>query len=100
MYMIQRLWQDESGSADYLFLILMFTICILGLLPGFATLRDQFLQQFGDMAVAFDSLDQSYSVNVNGVISEYSDAPTDLLDEAGSEPACISITDEAASPEG
>lgn len=99
MYMLHQLWTDESGSADYLFLILMLTVCVVGILPGIATMRDQVVQQFGDMAVAFDSLDQTYSVNVNGVISEYYDDPPTLDDPDGSEPACISIINADALPE-
>lgn len=97
--MLNRLWWDESGSADYMFLIIMLTVCVLGVLPGIATMRDQVVQQFGDLAVAFDSLDQTYSVNVNGVISQYADAPTDLDDPDGSEPACISVINADALPE-
>ena len=99
MYTFKRLWFDESGSADYLFLLLMVTICVVGVLPGIATMRDQVVQQFGDLAVAFDSLDQSYSVNINGVVSEYADDPPTLDDPVGTEPACISLINAGATPE-
>lgn len=99
MYILKQLWCDESGSADYLFLIMLLTICVLGVLPGIATMRDQVVQQFGDLAVAFESLDQTYSINVNGVVSLYEDEPTTLEDPDGSEPACISVINGDATPE-
>jgi hypothetical protein len=58
---IRKFWNDEAGfivSAD---LILISTILVIGVLVGLVTLRDQVVQEFGDMATAVGNLNQSYS---------------------------------------
>ena len=57
----RRLWTDSSGfvvSADY---ILLTTILVVGAIVGVVTFRDQVVQEFGDIADAMESLDQSYN---------------------------------------
>jgi hypothetical protein len=58
-----RLWRDESGEVTYTSVILLYTLLALGAIVGLVCLRNQFLQEFGDLAIALDQLDQSYSVN-------------------------------------
>ncbi|MCU0874361.1 MAG: hypothetical protein MUE50_18665 [Pirellulaceae bacterium] len=57
----EKLWGDESGfivSAD---LLLISSILVIGLLVGLVSLRDQIVQELGDVAVAVGNLNQSYS---------------------------------------
>ena len=60
----QRLWTDSSGfiiSGDY---ILLTTILVIGMVVGVVTLRDQFVQELGDISDSIESLDQSYTYTI------------------------------------
>ncbi|MCH7687172.1 MAG: hypothetical protein IH899_10905 [Planctomycetes bacterium] len=60
----QRLWTDSSGfvvSGEY---ILLTTILVIGMIVGVVTFRDQVVQEFGDIADAMESLDQSYTYSI------------------------------------
>lgn len=60
----QRLWTDSSGfvvSGDY---ILLTTILVIGVVVGVVTLRDQIVQELGDISDAMESLDQSYTYTI------------------------------------
>lgn len=57
----KRLWGDESGFVVSADLILISTILVIGLLVGLVSLRDQIVQELGDVAVAVGNLNQSYS---------------------------------------
>jgi Flp pilus assembly pilin Flp len=61
-----RLWRDESGAASAVAMILLYTILALGATVGLVTLRDQIVQEYGDVAAALDSLDQSWLIPVPG----------------------------------
>jgi len=58
----RELWQDETGFVATADLVLVTTIVVLGLIVGLVTLRDQVLQELGDVATAVGQLNQSYSV--------------------------------------
>ena len=60
--MSRQLWRDETGFVATADLVLITTIVVLGLLVGLVTLRDQVLQELGDVATAVGQLNQSYSV--------------------------------------
>ncbi len=96
MRIASQFWMDESGSVSPFATVLLMTILLLGLLPGVVTLRDQIVQEFGDMAVAIESLDQTYSYSFNGVTSEYIDSSS-LSDPEGSAPAGLDLTISATS---
>ena len=77
-----------------------------GCLVGLVILRDAIVQQFGDVAVALDHADQSFSytiqINNDGIpgfdvtlASSYTDPGTPLTDAAGSPPACLDLTNAA-----
>ena len=85
-----RLWHDESGFVSATELLLMITILGIAMVVGLQTVRDAMIQELGDMAVALDHIDQSYSFTVNSVTSQYSD-PITLQDPAGAPPACIGV---------
>jgi hypothetical protein len=69
-----RAWlNDTTGSVDAASFILMVTIVALGILCGAATFRDQLVQEFGDIAVDLENLDQSYSITIGTVTSSFAD---------------------------
>lgn len=109
----KSLWSDESGMHSPEAMIIMTTIIVIGSIVGLTTLRDHIGQQFGDLAVALDSLDQSFEYyfahdnNGDGDFDDdnefefdgrfVDDSPT-LVDNVGQAPACMNIS-LAPSPE-
>ncbi|QDV50361.1 hypothetical protein [Gimesia fumaroli] len=91
MRIARQFWNDEGGSISPFATVLMMTILLVGIIPGIATLRDHIVQKFGDMAVALESIDQSYSFEVDGVTSEYVDTNS-LTDPVGDAPACLDLS--------
>ena len=59
-----RLWRDDRGTASIVSLIFVTSILALGAIVGLAVLRNQVVQEFGDVAVALDQLDQSFSYTI------------------------------------
>jgi len=88
MRMLNSLWKDERGVTGAMGLLLMATILALGAIVGLTSLRDQIVQEMGDMAVALESLDQSFD---GGLLGSFVDTPTLLTDPADAEPACLSV---------
>jgi len=84
----KTLWQDECGMTGAMGLLLLVTILAVGAIVGMTSLRDQIVQEMGDMAVALESLDQSFS---GGPYGSYTDPPTTLTDPLNAEPACMSV---------
>lgn len=64
---------ETSGSVDAASLVLLVTIVAIGVLCGAATFRDQLVQEFGDVAVDLEQLDQSYSITIGTVTSSFVD---------------------------
>ena len=106
MNTFHRLWHDQRGSTTVASTILVTTILSIGALVGLVTVRDHVVQQFGDMAVGLDALDQSYryAVGVDGngdgdlidpedcfLTGGFSDSST-LVDVPGDAPACLDLT--------
>ena len=103
---LTQLWGDDRGMHSPEGMVITFTITVLGSLVGLVTLRDHIAQQFGDIAVALDSLDQSFNYyfahddNGDGDFDDdgefefegffVDDSPT-LADNAGEAPACMNI---------
>ena len=85
----RALWQDERGITGAMGLLLLATILAIGAIVGLTTLRDQIVQEMGDMAVALESLDQSFDGGV--LLGSYVDPPTALTDLLNAEPACMSV---------
>ena len=56
-----RLWRDDRGVVVSAELIVIVTVVVLGLLVGLTSLRDQMVQEFGDLGAAIGALDHSYS---------------------------------------
>jgi len=100
----QRLGTDTSGiivTGDYL---LLTTIVALGMVVGVASFRNSVVQEFGDISVAMESLDQSYSftiVNPTGpdlVVNFDEDNYTDPLPPVYFDPTGESDGDGAGEP--
>lgn len=96
-----RIWKDQRGAIPAVSALLLYTILILGVTVGLVTLRNQIVQEFGDLSVALDHLDQSWEVQYSWETTsrKYVDLGPDLTDPDGSEPAGISVR-EPAVPEG
>ena len=107
--MLRKLWNDEAGFIISAELVLVATILVIGMIVGLVAFRDQVVQEFGDLATAVGRLNQSYrysgsnDANSDGnpddptqcfvAGSYYQDQPDfgELPDEAGKEPAGISV---------
>ena len=81
-----RLWRDRRGGISALSTLFLYTILVLGMTVGIITLRDQIVQEYGDLAVALDHLDQSWEINGVGFV----DTPS-LVDDPDEEPAGLSV---------
>jgi hypothetical protein len=105
---LKQLWRDERGAINSADIVLVTTILILGSIVGLVCLRNQIVQELGDIATAVGALNQSYEligdtqtvlVGTTTVIvgtvaaSSYEDLPDvgDGPDVSGSEPAGISV---------
>jgi Flp pilus assembly pilin Flp len=111
MRLFQQLWNDDLGAVVSAELVLVMTLVVLGMIVGLTTLRDQIVQELGDVALAVASANQSYSIS--GITGHHSSTAgsvfADTLDdcdgvdppggEAG-EPACISVCGIAPGGEG
>jgi len=106
-----RLWKDDSGFIATTDLLLICTILVIGTVVGLTTLRDQVVQELGDLGAAFAGLNQSYSFAAVTLVfngstftvagSEFQDMTDDCDtgDPGGAPPACISLS-VSASHEG
>ena len=96
-YASHPLISDELGFVSAFSMILLTALVCIGAIVGLGIVRDQVTQEFGDIAVALDNVDQSFSVevNVDGMIClemEYQDNPATLQDLADTPPACLNLT--------
>jgi hypothetical protein len=57
---LRRLWRDERGAINSTDIVLITTILILGSIVGLVCLRNQVVQELGDIATAVGALNQSY----------------------------------------
>ncbi len=109
MSMLHRIWKDEAGFVVSTELVLIATILVIGLVVGLATVRDQVVQELGDLALAIGNVNQSYVYEgVTGHTSatagsEFLDnqdfCEVDGDDPVSAEPACI-LVQEPPSDEG
>ncbi len=58
---MMKLWNDEAGFIVSAELVLIATILVLGMIVGLVSVRDQVVQELGDIALAFGRINQSYS---------------------------------------
>lgn len=104
-------WRDDEGGAEFISLILITAVVAMGGLVGLAQIRDQVVQEFGDVAVALDNVDQSFSYTIsidtdrNGslettISASYVDDAATLLDPANAAPACLTLNVVSPTTEG
>lgn len=87
MNLLRKFWEDERGEAAALSTLLIGSIVVIGSIVGLVTFRDQVVQELGDLAVALESLDQSYTSSIGA----YVDDPPLVGNIAGSPPACLGL---------
>ena len=105
--LVSRVWNDEAGFVVSSELVLIGTILVIGLVSGLTSLRDQVVQELGDLALAIASINQSYSYSAitghsgssAGSIFQDNLDYCDGLDPSTSEPACIEINGVTATAE-
>lgn len=100
--MLNRLWNDQAGFVVSAELVLIATILVIGLIVGWATVRDQVVQELGDVAAAISDINQSYTWSAvtghtSSVAGTFFDDTTDFCDEDGDggadiEPHCIDLS--------
>ena len=59
----RNLWDDEAGVVDVSSYIFFVTVICLGTLCGWVTIRDQVTQELGDLSVAMQNIEQTFSLN-------------------------------------
>lgn len=70
---VRELWLDERGVTSIVDILLVGAIAGIGMIVGLATFRDQVVLHFNDAALALRSLNQSYSITVGGVTTQFND---------------------------
>jgi len=68
MKLLRRLWTDEAGFVVSTELVLVATVLVIGLLVGLTELRNQVVQELGDVAMAIGNINQSYAYD--GVLKD------------------------------
>lgn len=56
-----QLWKDEAGFVVSADLVLVSAVLVLGLMVGLVSVRDQIVQELGDVGAGIAVLQQSYS---------------------------------------
>ena len=110
MNLFQRLWADEAGFVVSSELILIATVLVIGMLVGLATVREQVVQELGDVADAFSEINQSYSFSAitghhSSTAGSYFEDTGDDCDDAdgnnnsgnGNAAECINVAVDASS---
>ncbi len=81
------LWGDDRGEINAMAMVLLTTILALGAIVGLASFRDQLVQELGDVAVALENVNQSYT-SALGTFTDMGPFPTDPV---GAPPACLQV---------
>ena len=106
MSILRRLWRDSRAAISPAALILLTTIVILGAIVGLVSVRDYLVQEFGDVAVGLERIDQSYSYDIGRDLNadlDFNDPgefqltcafpdTSVLTDPGGGAPACLDLT--------
>jgi hypothetical protein len=102
MTMLHKLWNDEIGFIISSELVLVATILVIGMIVGLSSLRDQVVQEMGDIAAAFSDITQAYTYSgVSGHASSTAGSNfvdlVDFCDDAGAQvlgapSACVVVT--------
>ena len=108
--MIKQFWNDEAGFVISAELVLIATILVIGMIVGLVSIRDQVIQELGDVAAAIAQVNQSYSfsgvtghsaVSAGSVFTDRADFCQGVFgdDFTGEAPMCIEVGS-LPSPEG
>lgn len=108
--MWKQLWRDEAAFVISAELVLIATILVIGMIVGMSTIREQVVQELGDIALHLGQMNQSYSfsgvtghhASTSGTASiDQSDDCDDLFlgDPQTDPPACIAMTGVDGVPE-
>ena len=98
---MNQLWKDDAAFVVSTDLVLISAILVLGLMVGLVSLRDQIVQELGDVGLAIGLLDQSYtwsgvtghtSVTDGSAMFDSTDVCDEEPDPQGFEPLCIYVT--------
>ncbi|WP_166829181.1 hypothetical protein [Thalassoroseus pseudoceratinae] len=101
-HLLRRLLDDERGVIQPVMYVFLVAVVSIGVIAGLTAVRDSVVQEFGDLSLALQNIDQSYTVNctINGTVFSFGfvdGAP--VADPDGSEPAgidiCLPATQEA-----
>ena len=57
-----RLWKEDDGVLSFEWILLV-TLLTIGIVAGLSAARDAIIDEFGDVAQAMLSLDQSYTID-------------------------------------
>ena len=68
-------------------------VIAIGAIAGLTTLRDQLVQEFGDIAVSLENLNQSFTSS----LGTFTDTPTTLTDPPNMPPADLDLNGAATS---
>ncbi len=60
MRMLQKLWADEAGFIVSAELVLVATILVIGMITGLVVVRNQVVQELGDLGAALGMISQGY----------------------------------------
>jgi hypothetical protein len=103
MNVLHRLWADDAGFVVSTELVLVATVLVIGLILGLTELRNQVVQELGDVAQAIGNINQSYQYAGTLKVAVASTAGSDFRDEidwcegpngddvAGAEPCLLSV---------
>ncbi len=94
MNWLKRLWKDCRGESQMSGALLLCVVVAIGSIVGLSALRDQLVQEFGDVGVSLESLNQSYTTS----LGTFTDSPTTLTDPIDAAPADLDLN-VAATPE-
>ena len=58
---MKRMWMEDEGVLSFEWILLL-TLLVIGVVGGVAAARDAIVDEFGDVAQAIITLDQSYII--------------------------------------
>lgn len=93
---IKQLWKAEDGLLSMHDYIITIAILVMGSIIGLTTLRNSIVQEFGDIALGLENLDQTYSVSITFAGGStktmlFVDGPP-LIDPVGLPPGDINLS--------
>ena len=101
MKMLRRLWADEAGFVVSSELVLVGTMLVIGMIVGLTSLRNQVVQELGDLAVAIGAVNQSWETSSvightaasagSRFIDRHDYCDNDNFDPEDGAPACIDV---------